>query len=118
LFWKIILFSFTFQGSPDYRSASPADTASHSAPQSPVSQNLSPASSPGIGGVIGSFPEPNNYNYHTQLQQEFSQITMVSEAKKILFYFEPFVARVLNLSSFDRKTLYAYFKNEVVAYIT
>lgn len=74
------------QGSPDYRSASPADTTSHSAPQSPVSQNLSPASSPGIGNVIGSFPEPNNFNYaNTQLQQEFSQITMVSLPLKDVF---------------------------------
>jgi hypothetical protein len=74
------------QGSPDYRSASPADTASHSAPQSPVSQNLSPASSPGIGNVIGSFPEPNNFNYaNTQLQHEFSQITMVSVPFLVLY---------------------------------
>ncbi|CAB3377944.1 Hypothetical predicted protein [Cloeon dipterum] len=56
-------------GSPDYRSSSPADTASHSAPQSPISQNISPVSSPGIGGMM---PEHNNYNLH----QEFSQISM------------------------------------------
>ncbi|XP_065336891.1 CREB-regulated transcription coactivator 1 isoform X12 [Cloeon dipterum] len=60
---------YLMPGSPDYRSSSPADTASHSAPQSPISQNISPVSSPGIGGMM---PEHNNYNLH----QEFSQISM------------------------------------------
>lgn len=72
-------FIILLQGSPsNYRSCSPADTASHSAPQSPVSQNLSPASSPGIGSGSSPFSDQNHLYLTQGLQQHFEQFSMVS----------------------------------------
>ncbi|GAB6023081.1 hypothetical protein CHUAL_007172 [Chamberlinius hualienensis] len=65
-----------------YRSSSPAENSSYSAPQSPVSQTFSPVSSPGLGPPSKDpFPESSGYylqsNAQTNaLQEHFRQFNM------------------------------------------